>query len=275
MQKSFSLASGTVAGADHVRAGRNNQDSRCIIHGKDFFVAVVCDGCSNMVIKTDNGEVAKPTRSEIGAALGSTLVAKLLADSVSIAGVPDWEGTRLKVIRAIADWLRPFYVEDHPPTQLVQDFFLFTTVVSVVTPKKATFAAIGDGFMVVNGVPIKMGPYPNNEPPYLAYGLMKPADETFTFQVLCEIPTEDLENFLIGSDGCNYLSESEEKEIPNRGEKVGSVSRLWKEDRFFDNPDMIRRHLTLVNGGIHSLGRGCLKDDITMIVCRKKEAQNV
>lgn len=286
--KEFQLASGSIPGADHVRAGRNNQDSRHVVVKDDMIVAVVCDGLSKMIVKSSSGESAADTRNEVGAIMGAIITSQKLLDLAGmLAGMPvdapehavrryakSYLGIARREIRRA---LRTIMEELGLPTgMLVQDLFLFTIVATVITPTWSAFVHIGDGYVNVNGESFRIGPFPGNEPPVIAYGSAGTSlsEEDLEFQILKIMTTDSLESFGIGSDGLIYLIDAQDAKIPGREETVGPVSRLWTEDRFFNNTDMIRRHLTVVNDGIKNPGKGVLKDDTTIVAGRRRKVQD-
>lgn len=286
--REFQLASGSVPGADHVRAGRNNQDSRHVIVRDDAIVSVVCDGLSKMIVKDGGTEAAANTRNEVGAIMGAMIVSQKLLDLADVLrdtpeDAPEEAVTRhvktyltiarrdiRKVLRAIMSEL------GLPPALLVQDLFLFTIVAAIVTPSWSAFVHLGDGYVNVNGEGFKIGPFPNNEPPVISYGSDGTSlpEEALEFKILKILKTSGLESFLIGSDGLTYLIDAQETGIPGQEQPIGPISRIWTEDRFFTNKDMVRRHLTVINDGIRNPGKGVLKDDTTLVVGRRRRVQD-
>ena len=94
------------------------------------------------------------------------------------------------------------------------------------------------------------------------------------------MPTKEISSLLIGSDGLENLILAAENNIPGKNEKVGPINQFWEDDRYFKNPDMIRRRLTLVNRTITKTDwdnrkilkeHGLLPDDTTLIVIRRKK----
>jgi hypothetical protein len=91
---------------------------------------------------------------------------------------------------------------------------------------------------------------------------------------------EELHSFLLGTDGVCDLMQSAESHMPGKTEKVGPLSQFWQEERFFCNPDMVRRRLagiardvtTRSEAGIRKEA-GLLTDDTTLIVGRRITAE--
>ena len=129
----------------------------------------------------------------------------------------------------------------------------------------------------------RLGPFPENKPPYLAYAMV---DSSFSarpgsleFQVVRVVRTEHVKSLLLASDGLEDVFACRECDIPGRSEKLGDLSQFWKNDLFFKNEDALRRRLVLANSEITKLNRSrgeleraqpLLKDDTTLVVLRRK-----
>lgn len=99
------------------------------------------------------------------------------------------------------------------------------------------------------------------------------------FQINRIVPTDELQSFLIGTDGVQDLVEAANKTLPGKEQLIGNIDALWKQDRFFSNPDAVRRHLAGINrdfvarDSVRSTRRsevGRLPDDTTLIVGRRE-----
>jgi hypothetical protein len=162
--------------------------------------------------------------------------------------------------------------------------FLFTVVGAIVTEEVSVFFSLGDGVIYINGERIPIGPWSNNEPPYLAYNLVgstlgDASPHLLNFQVQRIMATQELNHALIGSDGLTYLEAAAEKTFPGKPTiKVGPISQLWEEDRFFKNPFAVQQFLNMANTArtkIDWIGQkvekenGHLSDDTTLAVIRR------
>jgi len=276
MTNHFELAQGTLTGREHVRTGKNNQDACDCYVGADMIIAVVCDGCSG------------GRHNEVGAKLGASLLVEALRRQLvsarqddrawrlaaSLAGLTPaetaerspanlhdaglWESARRAVLRHLGLIVKR--MGGHP-MHIIHDHFLFTAVGVVVTPRQAALFSLGDGLIVLNGETLRLGPFPGNQPPYLGYALDERTAGRFPknalrFQVHHVLPTDDVRCLLIGTDGVEDLA------------KMGSLRRFWEDDRYFRNPDMIRRTLALIGKD-----PGLLPDDTTLIVIRRKPGE--
>ncbi|MDX2270578.1 MAG: protein phosphatase 2C domain-containing protein [Cyanobacteriota bacterium] len=252
-------ACGSVVGTEHRRLGRNNQDSYQVLKTEDFLIALVCDGCGSS------------KHSEIGAKVGSRLLLQTIAMALQW-GELDWEWVQSEVLRQIAS-LADLMGQNRG--QMVQDYFLFTLVGCVITPSHSVLFALGDGVFILNHEVLTLEA--DNSPPYLGYGLL---GLHYPIQVVRVIPTQALHSLLIGTDGVNDLLSKADHPLPGRHDRVGFISQFWQEDRYFQNPQMLQRHLNLINRDVtvpdwaarqlirHS---GLLPDDTTLIVLRQKK----
>ena len=233
----YQLAGGSVAGRSHAISGRNNQDGFCWIQSERGAVAVVCDGCGS-----------RP-HSEIGAKVGARLVAEsatmLLDSNHSVDEV--LERVRTSTLEGIEAWARGISARHY--REIVVDYFLFTIVGVLVDQERVTPFSLGDGLLVINGERSELGPFENNEPPYLSYGLLHPSTAP-RFNVHPSLDLDATESFLVGTDGALELPQLEP---------------FWEDDRIFRNPDMVRRRLA-----VHQREHRALGDDTTLIVARSQ-----
>ena len=258
---SFEIAGGSVTGRAHVAAGRNNQDAFCWAADAGGLVAVVCDGCGGS------------SHSEVGAQLGARLFVRAafrqLRSDLDVADLLEQVGQDvLASLRAVA---REMSAGAASFLRTVADHFLFTIVGALITSRGATTFSFGDGLVVINGEPTQLGPFPNNEPPYLGYALLAGArapSEPVRFAIHRSMPASDVQSLVLGTDGAVELGTLAERPIHER-EGVGPLSQFWSDDRFFANPDMVRRRLTVLNRGPRG---GLLSDDTTLVVIRRKAA---
>ncbi|KKU07462.1 MAG: hypothetical protein UX09_C0029G0001 [Candidatus Uhrbacteria bacterium GW2011_GWE2_45_35] len=268
MKSTFELIHGSITGREHRLIGRNNQDASHLVFDERHLVAVVCDGCGSGL------------SSECGARLGARLVVETLFRHARQVRVPEelsaaageriLERTRLDVlagIRILAGNLGPSLSE------VVENFFLFTVIGVWLSPTSAIFFALGDGVIEINRERFELGPFPNNAPPYLAYSLFETMNERppLRFQIIKTLPAEELQSFLLASDGLTDYLAAERLAVPDREELVGNLDKFYQDDKFYKNPDMLRRHLAIVNRSLTGGAGGRLADDTTMIVGRRRQ----
>ncbi len=154
---SFRTAAAAVIGARHRRAERNGQDAVCVLVEGDVAVAVVCDGCSS------------GAASEVGARLGARWFAELALELADVRDRAPWEAARAALVTQLEQLVSANGVID---AQLVRELALFTIVAAKITPAGAAVFALGDGAYAIDGKTRVLGPFPDNEPPYIAYDLL-------------------------------------------------------------------------------------------------------
>jgi hypothetical protein len=208
----------TVTGARHLRMARNGQDGAAIWTAGDTAVAVVCDGCS------------AGSNSEVGARLGATLFARTLGARLvagdAVSAPATWDRVRAEVTGVLAALL-----ERVPGDRAaaVREYFLFTVVAAAATSDGAAVWAIGDGAYCFGEATCSLGPFADNEPPYLAYDLLgDPAPAHF------ELAPPGTGTIVIATDGALELEHG--------------ISPFASE-RYHEHPDRLRRTLSVLARG--------------------------
>lgn len=318
MKDAFEIAGGTVAGRDHVACGRNNQDAFAWHQDERCTIAVVADGCSEGL------------HSEVGAKLLARIITNQVVQAFDL-GIPGhrYIPGRAATEAMIAERPEEFFVALRRASMIllkqiacvagqfayghslnsgatgwcdpdvVRDCFLATVVGVIVTERVTIIFSCGDGAYAVNGAAHEIGPFPNNMPPYLAYGLLcgtptpshspsegggeKESEERerrrSAFTVHAVLPTREVQSLLLGTDGVVDIIAAADRKIPGRDESVGQLAQFWTDDRFFRNPDMVRRRLTVINresvrieSGALVREQGLLLDDTTVVVIRQRKS---
>jgi hypothetical protein len=243
------IAGGSVAGRAHVRLGRGSQDAMAWRAGERA-IAVVCDGCSG------------GARSEVGAAIGARLWVAALAQRLDAGLDLDdealWDGARDAVVARLDELAGAMH---GPPAEKVSTHFLFTSVIAVWTDRQLAVRAIGDGAFAIDGELCALGPFDDNAPPYVGYAML---GEAPAWSASVRLATA--ERVLIATDGALAAA-------------LGDLGALAQIDRWFANPDALRRHLAVVNreelvwdaerGAIERRGAP-LDDDATIVVMRRR-----
>ncbi len=256
LKDQFEYANGSIIGRNHVLTSKNNQDAYRVVTQKAFITAVVCDGCGS------------GKHSEVGAKLGARMVSSAIADLLhqeTISNPEFWNLLKINLLQKLKDFVELV----NGDLEFVNDYLLFTIVGAVITPSETVTFSMGDGAIALNGKLTQIPAYPDNAPPYLAYGLYRP--DSIDFEIRDRIPTPELESILIATDGIDDLI------------KVENISQFWQEDKYFKNSDAIRRKLSMLNReeikpdwNKRELVKrsGILSDDTTIIAIRLNGASH-
>lgn len=216
-------AAATVTGARHLRAARNGQDAAAVWRDAGAAVVVVCDGCS------------AGTSSEVGARLGANLFAGAVGARLRAGRSPEdptlWEAARAEVVRTLADLL-----ERMPGDRIdvLREHFLFTIVAAAVAGDVAAMWALGDGAYAIGRETVELGPFADNQPPYLAYDLVGESAEA-----VFEVVPSACGSIVVATDGANDLAT--DLEFVSRGGLAQLSAR-----GFVDHPDALRRYLAVL-----------------------------
>jgi len=209
----YKVAAASVQGRGHKEINKNNQDSFCYLNNNGF-VAVVCDGCNS------------GKHSEVGSKIGSSILVNEVKRVVVKIGFGEEVETILKHVKdnVLAQLLLLANFMGDDVRRVVNDYFLFTVVGVFEYGDKAVFFSLGDGVIVVNGEVMEIGPFKDNQPPYLGYSLCGTSliseEGALDFKIIKIIDVADLESALIGTDGVMDLIRSSGKKIPCKDEKV-------------------------------------------------------
>ncbi|TPW19027.1 MAG: hypothetical protein FD126_3096, partial [Elusimicrobia bacterium] len=169
-------------------------------------------------------------RSGLGAALGASLAAAAVERRLAVEGALD--------LRGLGDEILAGLVRLAAIAGLgLREHFLFTIVGAAFAGERAVVFACGDGVAAVDGRVTRLGPYPGNAPPYLAYALEGAA---VSLDCLYDGPAKSV---LVGTDGA----------------ADGDLAPLLAGGRFFTNPDLLRRALRVQR----------LDDDATVALLRR------
>lgn len=279
MTSEWQVAGGSVRGTRHRRADRNNQDG---FHWStdDRLILVVTDGCTS------------GARSELGALLGARLVARRAMAAAVWPGLDSPESYGRAVRAGLLADLAPVHAAlGGTPAELL-DHLLFTAVLAVADARHAAVLVMGDGMAAVNGE-IRVVESRENRPAYPAYGLLDPSPGPEP-RVLWHGPSASVRTLMVGTDGAVDLLCPERSGATgpgqvrtwpadgeggsNRDPDLRRLTGLLEDDRVFDNPDQLRRLLTVANRDTQRVDwenrrlqreTGVLPDDTTLIVARR------
>jgi hypothetical protein len=240
----FVVAGGSVAGRAHLAVGRGNQDAWAWAATPAALVAVACDGCGSA------------PHSEVGAQCGARLAVaaalRHLGEGVDPADERLRAALQAELLGTLGGLARAM---GGSFGRTLEDFFLFTLVIAMVTPARTAIVSLGDGLFAVNGVAHRVGPFPNNEPPYLAYALLEDGQGArgVRFVVHEARPTSEVRSLVVGTDGAA---------------EVVALDEFWREARYVTNPDMVRRRLAVLRREASGVP-GRMADDTTLVVIRR------
>jgi hypothetical protein len=212
-------AAAAVGGARHLRMARNGQDAAAVWIGDAMAAAVVCDGCG------------AGASSEVGARLGAQLVIAAVSERLRGGQRPAalWDGVRAQVGEALSR-----LVDAMPGDRgaAIREHFLFTIVAAAVAGDEAGVWAVGDGgYGWSTSALCELGPFPDNQPPYLGYDLLGlPAPARLDVR---SAPAGEL---VIATDGVVELA------------RAGRLGELL-EPRALGHPDGLRRRLAVLARG--------------------------
>ena len=236
---SIRAAAAAVTGARHLRSARNGQDAAAAwtgvapegaaggltgqVGGSVLGVIVVCDGCGS------GGS------SEVGARLGAQLVIAALAPRLAAGGRPAdpalWAAVRAEIMGVLA---RLVDAMPGDREQVVHEHFLFTVVAAAVAGDEVGVWAIGDGAYAVAGTGIPegppriLGPFADNQPPYLAYDLLGAAAPAHLETAHARAGT-----VIVATDGVAELG-------------LESLAGDAGIERYLRHPDALRRQLAVL-----------------------------
>jgi Protein phosphatase 2C len=259
------IAAGSVLGRAHRRAGRGNQDAFAWRTRPGAAVAAVCDGCGS------------GARSEVGACLGARLWTAAIAERIAAGGDVGGDALWLDARDAVLARLREIALAMGGDLEATtREHFLFTSVIAAWTATTVAIAAIGDGVLAIDDEITVLGPFEDNQPPYLGYGLAG-APPPFTALVVGDAGA--VSSILIGTDGAGAFVDGAEALVDAGGEAIGALSQFTRGERWLRNPDALRRRLAVINreelgfdhrrGAIERRG-GPLDDDTTIVVLRRQ-----
>lgn len=222
MNNTIEVATGSVAGRRHRKRCQPNQDAVAWERVAGWgTVMVVCDGCGGAA------------RSEVGAAVGARLWARALAvraargEAADAALFEAAAGDVLEHLRALAAAMAG------EPTAAIVDHLMFTTVAAVVTDETVVVHAIGDGVIGLGDAVRVVGPFPDNQPPYLAQALLggQPRGATWVAD------PREIDHLIIATDGATALVE---------GPAGDAGLTTFINDVVFRNPALLGCRLSLL-----------------------------
>ena len=213
-------AAAAVTGARHLRTGRNGQDAAAAWTGARGGAIVVCDGCGS------------GASSEVGARLGAQLVIGALAARLEAGGEAAdpamWASVRAEIVAVLGR------IVDAMPgdrARALHDHFLFTVVAGAISGEEVAVWAVGDGAYAIGDERRVLGPFADNQPPYVAYDLLGDPPVAHL-----ELAAPRDRTVIVATDG-----------IAEIGFDALAI------DRALQHPDALRRQLTVLARGSEAM----------------------
>ncbi|MBA3395221.1 MAG: protein phosphatase 2C domain-containing protein [Deltaproteobacteria bacterium] len=205
-----------VTGARHLRIARNGQDAAAAWHRERAGAIVVCDGCS------------AGASSEVGARLAARLVIAGIVARLE-AGKRAGDSTLWSSMRAEVGDQVGAIVERMAGDRVaaLHEHFLFTIVAAAWRGDEVAVWALGDGAYALGDHARTLGPFHDNQPPYLAYDLLG---------------THHAPHFVVADAGCGSVVVATDGVAELGLEGYAQAAAL---DRFLAHPDALRRQLAL------------------------------
>ncbi len=227
------VAAGTVAGADHVAAFRDNQDGCAVRRAHGWCVAVVTDGCGSA------------PRSEIGAKLGAIFLARAaVARLARLAPPAACAAIHADLVSSLAAAARALGGGAARARDVLADAFLFSWLCAAIGPTRAVVLGHGDGAFAIDGEVTHIDPGPHNAPPYAAYALTSADAARPVLHV--DRPVDRVSSIVVATDGAAGLL--------GRGRPLGE---LVASGRFAKNPSLLVKALRVAQRA------GGARDDAT------------
>jgi hypothetical protein len=243
--------SAVVTGARHQRVGKNGQDAAATWVGDGCAAIVVCDGCGT------------GASSEVGARLGAGLWIRAIArrlesvraadesirapdesirapdessrGSVRTPDVIDWSGVRTDVGSRLGELAAELAGES------LRDMFLFTIVSAVVVGDLASVFVLGDGVYSIDGRVRVVGPFADNQPPYLGYDLVGDPRRAHVEVARAREVVVATDGVLDDAANNGDASGRDDHRLGNLAIDLGAVV-----DAGFVHPDGLRRRLSIL-----------------------------
>ncbi len=280
LHENFEIAAGSTVGRDHIKFRKNNQDAFCFHQSNEIIVALIADGCGSQPY------------SEVGAHTGIGILKDIIlnrfckpSDRKKLSTDPN-----LFLQKCQKELEGKLSLLSNYNDQRLIDYYSFTIVGVIMTPKTTYTFSLGDGVYGINEDIKSIGPYPNDMPPYIVYNCICPSRTNkidkllLNFELQKMTETSDIENIFIGTDGIEYLIDAQDQKIPGRDTPIGPLNQFWKDDIYFDNPYALQKKLFVINKIVVKIDwenhrkiteSGPLKDDTTLIVIRRKRKDEI
>lgn len=279
---------GSIAGRHHIGDDRNIvaqpiQDAVYVHTTPEVIIGVVCDGMGSGI----NNQLG----AQIGGRLFMNTVLTYLYDSSPVDLVEDIIGTDNCTIFSdllanrldgIARQLSMGELFCKTNMEYLWNIYLnenmfFTLIGFISTPSETVILGCGDGFIYLNGERCDFGPAPGEYPSFFSERLLSGHHKKDrTLEVIRRLPTHEVQNLLVSTDGLRYWLSNQDK--PIYGGVVGPVDQLWTDDFFFTQrttPTLRLRMMQRIEQKVDWTERrinrqgGYLEDDLALITMKR------
>ena len=235
----YQISTATVPGRAHLnyedsQFGGNNQDSICTAMSPEYGIIVVCDGCS----KTKN--------SEVGAKILTRLFTEAFQKHEHIGIVhqilAQVEAEVTIELKLIVDKL---LLKDETREDVVRDYFLCSVLGAFISTAGVTFWGMGDGVYGFDSHLRVVEPAAGSTPAYFGYRLFKEWPQDIAqhgLQIYNQVMYHP-DAILVGTAGVKDLIALSNDNFPGTHDPIGKIERLWREERYWKNPDELAAEL--------------------------------
>jgi hypothetical protein len=287
----FSFAGASIIGRNKLGTGKvlkglNRQDAIDYEITPSAVVLTLADGCGS----TPQAEIG----ATLLARLGALAFARAFDSSSQIPRKPEAlaEFARQEILTQMKLIAAPLAGGRLSLAQVLENYFLTTLLVVVVTESETYAFSIGDNFLVLNGAISQRGPFPNNAPPYLVYSILPnnrfvgedPSSLRFHLDAL--IKTAEITTLAFATDGLEYFLASGTSG-GNHSSNTGSLDEFFADEAVFRNPAALERKLLVANRSLPSVElihgnpfqphivwrEGAYKDDLSLFLMRRINTQ--
>lgn len=261
----YKYYSATIPGYDHIKTMKNNQDALCVLEKNNHIFGVISDGCGS-------GEY-----SELASRLTVTYFSHKIEKQIlqdQIYNFLDYQIIVDRTYLTFIDFLENLKIFEKK--SVFQNGGLATLIGFIIGPQDTLIYHVGDGVYLLNGQMQSLDNY-DNTPPYPGYNIFSEHIK-FNVEFCSRIKTIAIDSLVIGSDGAEDLFGLSEKKYPGSEEKIGDMSQIWEDDKYFKNNKLLQRKLLKINTRRNSkqfgtLEGGYLHDDTSLIVVKREEKE--
>lgn len=227
----FAYAAASVQGSKHYVRGMNNQDAYVLTSTDTLSIGIVADGCSRSGIYNSH--------TEVGAHMGCSLLAECIKRYQHLFDVIDTKDWLDLIYRRLIEKIQQILWISKSDISWIVNHWEFSILGYVISPEKTVIFGCGDGIYSINGTRKTIGPFPNNEPPYLLFSLFKEPppsiDPTLlTFTLHEEIQTSTMDTLWIGSDGVEYLYDESKLKSDNLHYPFITIEAMMHDPKVFE-----------------------------------------